>query len=159
MRRYELDINGRHFSVAVHDFTSRRAELEIDGTRYTVDVTDIVTEGEGGRPFRPAEATAQPVPTRGPGDAEDAGGGAGAAGGAKGGAGGGAGVVAAPIPGQVLEVLVAEGDEVKAGRPVLKMEAMKMENVINAPIDGTVQGVSVNAGDAVTQGQELLVIG
>jgi hypothetical protein len=38
MRRYELDINGKHFSIAVHSFSMKRAELEVDGTRYTVDV-------------------------------------------------------------------------------------------------------------------------
>lgn len=150
MRRYELDINGKHFSIAVHDYTPRRAELEIDGTRYTVNVTDIITEGESGRPVRPDPATARPVPSARSASAPPRSG--------TGGAAGGAGSVTAPIPGQILELLVQEGDAVKAGQPVLKMEAMKMENVITAPIDGTVRTIGVHAGDAVIQGQELMVV-
>ncbi|MGD7653921.1 MAG: biotin/lipoyl-containing protein, partial [Verrucomicrobiales bacterium] len=64
--------------------------------------------------------------------------------------------VTAPIPGAVLEVYVKEGDEVKAGSALLKMEAMKMENRIDAPRDGTVNKVLVKVGDPVSQGQELV---
>lgn len=158
MRRYELDINGKHFSIAVHEFSSRRAELEIEGMRFTVSVRDIVSEGEQPEPMRVA-ATARPVPSAGtparpvaPGPGRGTGlGGAGAS--------PGVGSVTAPIPGQILAVLVKEGDAVTAGQPLVKLEAMKMENMIIAPVAGTVGAVSVNVGDAVTQGQELLVIG
>jgi glutaconyl-CoA/methylmalonyl-CoA decarboxylase subunit gamma len=146
MRRYELHINGKDFSITVHDFTAKRADLEIAGVRYTVDVRDIITEGESA-PVRaslpqPRAASASTPQTKAP----------------RGPSGGGVGSVTAPIPGQVLAVLVKQGEQVTAGQPLLKIEAMKMENTIIAPIAGLVGVVSVAAGDAVTQGQELLVI-
>src|SRR5699024_2078077 len=44
-----------------------------------------------------------------------------------------------PMPGTVTTVLVADGDHVRAGDPVLVVEAMKMEHTLHAPGDGTVQ--------------------
>jgi glutaconyl-CoA/methylmalonyl-CoA decarboxylase subunit gamma len=150
MRRYELHINGKDFSIAVHTFSSKRADLEIAGVRYTVDVRDIITEGEN-LPVSLVSETARTASVTGVAKA--------AAPAARPAAAGGAGSVTAPIPGQLLAVLVKEGDQVEASQPLLKIEAMKMENTIIAPIAGTVRAVFVNAGDAVMQGQELLVIG
>ena len=45
----------------------------------------------------------------------------------------------------------------KAGDPVLVIEAMKMENEIQAPVSGTVIGVFVAKGDAVTPDDAMLV--
>ncbi|MDN5687306.1 MAG: acetyl/propionyl-CoA carboxylase subunit alpha [Brachybacterium sp.] len=59
-----------------------------------------------------------------------------------------------PMPGTVTAVLVAEGDEVAAGDPVLVVEAMKMEHTLHAPSPGTVR-LRVAIGDRVGRGQEL----
>ena len=59
-----------------------------------------------------------------------------------------AGSLAAPMPGTVLRVLVAAGDVVAAGQPLVVVEAMKMEHQINAPADGVVADVLVGAGRA-----------
>lgn len=64
--------------------------------------------------------------------------------------------VKAPMPGLVLNVLVAEGDEVKKGDNLLILEAMKMENIIKSPTDGTIKQVTVKKGDKVEK-NELLV--
>ncbi|MEM8486050.1 MAG: biotin/lipoyl-containing protein [Bacteroidota bacterium] len=64
--------------------------------------------------------------------------------------------VRAPMPGLVLEVLVAEGDEAAAGKGLLVLEAMKMENEIKAAADGTVARIHVKAGDPVAKGDLLL---
>ena len=66
--------------------------------------------------------------------------------------------VSAPMPGLVLEVLVATGQEVEAGDKLLVLEAMKMENSLSAPAAGTVQEVRVNTGDAVDKLQLLIEI-
>ena len=59
------------------------------------------------------------------------------------------GDVAPPMPGRVVKVLVALNDCVKAGDPLLIIEAMKMESRVPAPIDGKVSAILVNDGDNV----------
>jgi biotin carboxyl carrier protein len=66
--------------------------------------------------------------------------------------------VRAQIPGRVVSVLVAVGDTVQAGQPLLSVEAMKMENEVRAPRPGTIGRVAVSAGERVELGDELVVI-
>ncbi len=68
------------------------------------------------------------------------------------------GHVTTSMPGNIVEVLIAEGDEVKAGQPVMITEAMKMETEVQAPIAGRVIGVYVDKGDRVTPGEVLIEI-
>jgi len=68
-------------------------------------------------------------------------------------------VLKAPMPGLVLRLLVAVGDQVAAGMPLLALEAMKMENELKAAGPGVVAAVLVTAGQAVEKGQPLLEIG
>jgi biotin carboxyl carrier protein len=74
------------------------------------------------------------------------------------GVGGAAGEVVAPIPGNVLQVLVEAGQEVSAGDVVCILEAMKMENEIATPATGTVEAVKVEPGEAVGAGHVLLSV-
>lgn len=64
--------------------------------------------------------------------------------------------IKAPMPGLILELMVAPGDTVAKGDPVLILEAMKMENVLKAPGDGTVQSIAVGKGDSVEKNQVLI---
>lgn len=66
--------------------------------------------------------------------------------------------VKAPIPGLVVRVLIRTGDTVKAGQPIIILEAMKMENELRAVREGIVGDVRVKAGERVEQGMVLLVI-
>lgn len=68
------------------------------------------------------------------------------------------GHVTAAMPGTIVEVLVEIGKTVKAGDPVLVIEAMKMENEIQATVSGTVIGVFTQKGDAVTPDDALIEI-
>jgi biotin carboxyl carrier protein len=68
-------------------------------------------------------------------------------------------VVAAPMPGVVLEVLVAAGAHVVRGDPLLVLEAMKMRNTIRAPRAGIVVEVTTEAGRPVVAGEPLLRLG
>lgn len=65
----------------------------------------------------------------------------------------------APMPGKIVKVLVSPGDVVEAGRGLLVMEAMKMENELKAVRAGTIQEIKVKEGQAVEMGAPLLVIG
>ena len=67
--------------------------------------------------------------------------------------------VTAPMPGNVLDVLVAVGAKVSAGDAVVLLEAMKMENEIVAPCDGTVTSISVKKGDVVDTDAVLFTVG
>jgi biotin carboxyl carrier protein len=63
----------------------------------------------------------------------------------------------APMPGMVLKVLVAEGEEVKKGSNLLVLEAMKMENIIKSPADVVVKSIKVNPSDKVEKNQVMIV--
>ena len=68
------------------------------------------------------------------------------------------GHVTTAMPGNVVDVLVKEGDSVEAGQSVLIAEAMKMETEVHANIAGTVKAVHVVKGDRVTPGEVLIEI-
>lgn len=68
------------------------------------------------------------------------------------------GNLTAPMPGRIVKVSVAVGDEVEAGTPVVIIEAMKMENELTAPATGRVAAVEVEVGQAVEAGVTLLTI-
>ena len=69
-----------------------------------------------------------------------------------------AGSLLAPMPGTVVKVLVAEGDAVELGAPVLVLEAMKMQHTVSAPASGTLTRLDVRAGVQVAAGEVLAVV-
>ena len=71
---------------------------------------------------------------------------------------GGTDRVIAPIPARVTRVLVAQGDHVKKGAPLVMLEAMKMELTLNAPYDGIVSAVKAQVGEMITEGAELVIV-
>lgn len=77
---------------------------------------------------------------------------------AAGAAGSGPQRVLAPMPGKVVRVLVAPGDEVKARQGLVVVEAMKMENELKAARDGKVAAVSVVEGQSVEAGAVLVTV-
>ena len=66
--------------------------------------------------------------------------------------------VLAPMPGMVIRYLVNVGDRVKAGDPLLILEAMKMQNNIPAPVDGVVKAISFEPGASVNTNDVFAVI-
>jgi Acetyl/propionyl-CoA carboxylase, alpha subunit len=64
----------------------------------------------------------------------------------------------APMPGVVLKILVAAGDEVAKGAPLLILEAMKMEHQISAPRDGIVAAIHCKEGEMVQPGLDLVTL-
>src|SRR4051812_8498812 len=65
-------------------------------------------------------------------------------------------LVLSPMPGLLTQLVVGEGQEVKAGEPLAIVEAMKMENVLRAGRDGRVAKLRAKSGDSLTVDQVIL---
>ena len=66
--------------------------------------------------------------------------------------------ILAPMPGKIVRILVAVGDEVAAGQGIVVVEAMKMQNEMKAAKVGRVTAIEVKENDSVTAGAVLAVI-
>jgi len=64
--------------------------------------------------------------------------------------------ILAPMPGRIVKVLAAEGQEVEAGSGLVVIEAMKMQNELRAPRAGRVERIYVRDGDGVETGAKLV---
>ncbi|WP_061290355.1 sodium-extruding oxaloacetate decarboxylase subunit alpha [Azotobacter vinelandii] len=126
--------------------------IDVHGETYRVDITGVGLKGEGKRHFylsidgMPEEVVFEPLNefvAGGSGKRKQA---------------GAPGDVSTSMPGNIVDVLVKEGDVVKAGQPVLITEAMKMETEVQAPIAGTVKAIHVAKGDRVNPGELLVEI-
>ncbi|OGD18995.1 MAG: hypothetical protein A2Y69_09000 [Candidatus Aminicenantes bacterium RBG_13_59_9] len=62
------------------------------------------------------------------------------------------------MPGRVVQVLAAPGDEVQEGQPILVLEAMKMQNEIKAPQAGQIARICFRAGDYVEASSVLFTV-
>src|SRR4051812_606899 len=68
------------------------------------------------------------------------------------------GELRAPMPGSVLLVPLAEGDDVVAGQTVVVLESMKMELSLTAPLDGKLTSLAVAVGDKVARDQVVATV-
>lgn len=66
------------------------------------------------------------------------------------------GSVGAPMPGEVIEVKVKEGDKVEKGQPLVILSAMKMEMVVQSPLSGVVKSIAGSRGMKL-DGDDLLM--
>ncbi len=127
--------------------------VDVHGESYRVDITGVSVKGEGKRHFylaidgMPEEVVFEPLNSYvggGEGQRRQA---------------SAPGDVSTNMPGNIVDVLVSEGDSVKAGQPLLVTEAMKMETEVQAPLSGVVKAVYVARGDRVNPGEVLIEIG
>lgn len=156
MREYVLNIGEKEFRAEITEITTEYAKVKVNDTEYTVQLTKL-GQGSGftmpaARPATPV--TAPPAPTTlGSAPAPHP-----TAPKSSSMAGDHSGAIRTPLPGLILEVLVREGDAVKAGQDLIIMEAMKMENRIQAPFDGTVKKIHVQHGSTIAEDDVLLEI-
>ncbi len=68
------------------------------------------------------------------------------------------GTVSANIPGKIITIEVAVGQDIEEGKVILILEAMKMQNEIQAPISGTVTSVNCEEGQSIEANVPLVVI-
>lgn len=67
-------------------------------------------------------------------------------------------MVTSPMPGKVVKILVAVGEEVKAEQGVIVVEAMKMENELKTSVAGKVKEIFVEEGEVVEAGARLVYV-
>jgi biotin carboxyl carrier protein len=67
-------------------------------------------------------------------------------------------LIKVPMPGKVMEVMVSEGEQVKAGQTLVIVSAMKMESEYKAGRDGTVKTIKVKPGETVDSDQVMIVL-
>ena len=129
----------------------KKYRITVNGTSYEVEVEELGA-AYAPTPAAPAPAArpAAPAPKAAPAPAAPAAPAPAAAPSA------GASVVAAPMPGNILDIKVKAGDSVKKGDVLLILEAMKMENEIQAAADGVVDAVLTSKGAVVESGAPLI---
>jgi glutaconyl-CoA/methylmalonyl-CoA decarboxylase subunit gamma len=142
MRKYEITVNDMPYSIEVKTFSSEEAELEVNNKQYSVKIGDIINTE--------VPVIRKPVTTIPPEEA--------AVTSSAPKLSGASGAIATPIPGVITDLFVKEGDAVIVGQKLFKIEAMKMENVINSTIAGTVKKIVVSVNDSLVQGQDCIVI-
>ncbi len=67
--------------------------------------------------------------------------------------------IAAPLSGNILKIVVAQGQQVNEGDVIVILEAMKMETEVRSALSGVVRQVIAKEGDGVQAGQTMMVIG
>lgn len=126
--KYIVSLNGKDYEVEVER-----------GQAVLLNVTQAAAPAAAAAPTPAAAPAAAPAPTPAAAPANGE-------------------VVAAPMPGVILNVVAKPGDQVKAGDTVLTLEAMKMENEISAPHDGVVSQILVAKGANVDTGAPLFTM-
>lgn len=142
MKEYNIKINGTEYAVNIKSVEDNLAKMTVNGTEYVVEMAGIVTTptkvvNKGIQ--TPTMQSEEPVakPTK---------------------AAGASNPLKSPLPGVILDVMVREGQEVKAGQTLMILEAMKMENNIEADRDGIIDRIEARKGDSVLEGDVLLTI-
>ena len=137
MKKFKFTIQGNNYDVEVLHFEDGIARMEVNGTRYDVEVHKQVSQSKTPVLVRqevPAPRRSEMKPKKSFGAFQ----------------------VKAPLPGNIMQIFVNTGDEVKKGDRLLIYEAMKMENSILAEKDGAVAAIKVQPGDSVLEGDVLM---
>ncbi|MCE1200964.1 MAG: biotin/lipoyl-binding protein [Bacteroidia bacterium] len=140
MRNFKFNIRGNEYEVEVLRIEGNLAEIEVNGTPYQVEIERRKTESKTPilvRSAIPNNPNADNVKIKAGAEARLS-------------------KIVAPLPGQIIQLLVKPGDQVKRGQKLLVYEAMKMENNLLAEKDGVIKVVKVNLGDNVLQGDLLI---
>ena len=144
MKKYKFSINGNPYGVTIKQLTDDHAVVDVNGSEYQVDIIEEPVQRKTpqlirSRPIHDSEK--RPIKTKASQRPATS------------------GLIKAPLPGLILEISVKEGDDVKIGQLLLKMEAMKMENNIQANREGKIMSIKVKPGDSVLEGDVLVEIG
>ena len=139
MKKFKFTIRGNVYDVDLQNFEDNIAKIEVNGTSYSVEVHKEVKQSK--TPVLVRQAV--PSPHRSETKIKKS---------------IGTNAIKAPLPGNIMQLFVAEGDTVSKGDKLLMYEAMKMENSILAERDGKIISIKVQKGDSVLEGDVLIEI-
>ena len=150
MKEYKYKINGMKFTVAVGDIVDNEAEVEVNGVPYKVEIDRPAASKVNKKPAlsqsgktntgaqlnenKGRSSRAATPKTNNPG------------------------AIKSPLPGTIMSIAVAVGDEVTIGQKVAVLEAMKMENDIRADKSGKVAKICCAPGDTLLEGSDILIL-
>ncbi|MEA3504913.1 MAG: biotin/lipoyl-containing protein [Bacteroidota bacterium] len=141
MKKFEFTINGNKYDVELKDIENDIAQIEVNGTTYEVEIHREAAKQSKTptlvRPMAPTSRKESKIKKNISTSASS---------------------IKAPLPGNIIQIFVKEGDSVTKGQKLLTYEAMKMENEVLAENDGTVKAINVAPGDGVIEGQDLIEI-
>ena len=142
-KEFKYTINGNRYEVTIGDIEGTVAAVNVNGEAYKVE-WEPEAEPEKKKPVlgKPVAAVVADSSSETAGAASFNANNA----------------VTAPLPGVIISVEVAVGDEVKAGDTLLVLEAMKMANSIEAEKDGRVTSICVQPGQSVKENAPLVYI-
>ena len=150
MNKYQYKVQGVDYDVEIEEVEGNVAKVVVNGVRFDVELKQPINPTSTLKKVHveAPKTVARPAvaPAAAPAADKPAPAGTGSA-------------IKAPLPGTITELMVKEGDTVKAGDTVIILEAMKMQNNIESEYSGTVTSVLVNRGDTVMEGSVLLTIG
>ncbi len=149
MATYRVKVGESEYQVQVQDVTAHPVIVTIGDQQYEIWIEE--EEGPDVHEIRPAAMTTTSIttPIHSPPDPHSV-----AAQPRRQVAGGK--TVRAPMPGQIIKIAVAPGDQVERGELVCVLEAMKMNNQIRAPQPGTIAEVQTEVGAQVNYGDPLI---
>ncbi|MCI1721308.1 MAG: biotin/lipoyl-binding carrier protein [Lachnospiraceae bacterium] len=139
MKNYTITVNGTAYSVTVEEGAASAPVYAQAAPAPSPAAATVPL-------YHPQAAPAPAVPAPAPAPAPAASSVVGTAGAVE---------VAASVPGKVFAIPTQVGQQLKAGDPVVVLEAMKMEIPVVAQKDGTVASINVSVGDAVESGDLL----
>ena len=133
MKKFKFKIDGSEYEVSINEIEQNIAEIEVNGTPFTVE---IEKQDKASSMNRKAAGKVAAIKTPSRSVVANA--------------------IKAPLPGNVMKILVSNGQNVKRGDVLLTMESMKMENNILAEHDGIIRHIHVQQGQSVMQ-DDLLI--
>ena len=134
-KRIKVTVNDTEYEAEINGFDKEGIEVLLNGTRYNVSFAEI--EAHEKRAVAAPEPITLPRPVQPTVEINSD-------------------HVTAPLPGDVVEILVEAGAAIEVGQGVIVLESMKMKNIIRSSRTGTVKRVLVSPGQAVAYG-DLLV--
>ncbi len=142
-----LGFGGRNFEVDVRQVGRSTFSVLLDGRSFDLDVAregdEVVVASRRGATRITLVDAARRTHRRGAAAREH---------------GGGRAELKAMMPGRVVNVLVAVGDDVAHHQGLVVVEAMKMENELKAPKAGKIIEIRVKPGQTVEKGELLVVV-